>query len=50
MKPSKHALNLSSDKKPAAGSEKAPTTRPDHNNPATLEQFDRERMGIAAQE
>ena len=24
--------------------------RPEHNNPATVEEFDRERMGVAAKE
>jgi hypothetical protein len=29
---------------------KASHPKPDHNNPVTLEEFERERMGIAAKE
>lgn len=34
----------------AAASGNAKPPRPDHNNPATVEEFDREHMGIAAKE
>lgn len=38
------------DRGPALPKGQGKTARPDHNNPVTIEAFDRERMGIAAKE
>jgi hypothetical protein len=43
-------LKTAADQHRAAANANARPSRPEHNNPATLEEFDREHMGVAAKE
>jgi hypothetical protein len=50
MNPKTATLRTAFAKSPAACSEPPTPAKPGHNAPPTVEQFDRERMGIAAKE